>query len=370
MTDTRPSNFCIAPFVNFSVTTDGRVRLCCQAKSFKRVHVHDDDIEKIWKSDEYVVARNAFLDGRWPDECQVCMDNTAKGIPSRRELENSRWSHLDWEALKSDPRIYCYDLRMGNTCNLKCVMCHPLNSSMWVNEMDDHPHMRDMRPNDGHKWAMEEYLLDQVRGNLLHAQMLYFSGGEPLLIKKHQELIDHCIANGHAEHIELVYDTNGTMIDEGWIERWGRFKSVQINLSIDGGREVTEYVRYPVKYDSLLRAMDLLRDSRCDVYLQLSLAAYNIFEVDAIVSLRRQYGFRGVNISTVYWPSFMGAQNLPDDIKRRAKDLYRGCPVEKVRKYVDTLECDGSGIDELKAYFARLDLARNLDYRKVFPWMG
>jgi len=208
--------FCIAPFVNFSTRTDGRIRTCCQADEFKTVHAFDNDIESIWRSEEWEALRDRFRAGEWPDQCHRCRRNVENGVSARIGMENERWKHLDWQALKENPEIHIFDLRMGNTCNLKCVMCSPVNSSLWWNEQKLFDHLGDDEVKNRHryKWAMDDYLLDEVKQNLGNLQMLYFSGGEPLLIKKHREIIEECIAQGVADHIKLVYDTNATMIDE------------------------------------------------------------------------------------------------------------------------------------------------------------
>jgi len=363
--------FCIAPFVNFSTRTDGRIRACCQADEFKTVHAFDNDVQQIWRSDEWEAMRENFRNGEWPKECWRCRTNVEKGVSTRMNMENKRWEHLDWEKLKQDPEIHIFDLRMGNTCNLKCVMCSPMNSSLWWNEQKLFNHLSDneLKNRERYKWAMDDYLLDEVKQNLAGLQMLYFSGGEPLLIKKHKEIIEECIAQGVAGNIALVYDTNATMIDEYWIERWSHFKEVQINFSIDGGREVVEYIRYPVKYDDLIQSMELLKDITCKVFLQFSLAAYNIFEVDTIIALKNHYGFKGINISLVYWPDFLSAHHLPDAIKEQAMELYKDCEVRRVRDYVNTFTLDGSNLDEMCDYFAKIDQSRGLNYKDIFKWI-
>src|SRR6056300_59975 len=323
--------FCIAPFVNFSTTTDGKVRLCCQAHTYETLNVIDNSLQDIWNSKEYQNARDSFVNGIWPMECSRCRENENKGISSRRHMENSRWGHLDRDSVVSHPRIFTYDLRMGHTCNLKCIMCTPMNSSLWVNEHHEYEHLTNHKTHNGHKWASETQLLDDVKNNLHNVELLYFAGGEPLLIKKHEELIRYCIETDVAKNIKLVYDTNATQITPEWIALWDQFKDVQINFSIDGGREVVEYVRYPVSYDTLLHSLHLLQDSKkCRVFLQMALGAYNIFEIDSIIDLKEQYNCAGINISIVDWPNFMSIDCLTDEQKNKVITLYKDCSIGRV----------------------------------------
>lgn len=362
--------FCIAPFVNFSTTTQGKVRLCCQAHTYQGLNVTEKSLDEIWNSTEYQTARNKFISNEWPDECIRCKTNEFNGIGSRREYENSKWRHIDRAQAIKNPQIVSYDLRLGHTCNLKCIMCTPINSSLWVAEHEQYEHLIDHKTNSGHKWANNTNLLNDIKHSINQVEMFYFSGGEPLLIKKHEELIHYCIDNGHAPNIKLVYDTNATMITQEWIDLWEQFKDVQINLSIDGGREVVEYVRYPVKFDNLLNSLELMKDTKINVALQMALGAYNIFEVDNIVELKDAYNCKQINISILNWPDFMSLDVLTDDQKLEVKNRYSNFhKVPRVMTYVNSIELNGNNPQKMIDYFKNLDRNRGLDYKKVFAWL-
>ena len=365
MTDT----FCIAPFVNFSTTTSGYPRLCCQADTYQNLSLLDNTIDEIWNSKEYKLARQKFVDNEWPSQCSVCKNNEENGIPSRREFENKRWAHLDKHVVISNPEIYCYDLRMGHTCNLTCVMCTPMNSSLWVAEAENYEHLRDHKTHQGHKWANTTQLLNEIKSNIKSVELLYFAGGEPLLIKKHHELIKYCVDNNYAKDISLIYDTNGTQINHNWIELWKNFKNVKIQFSIDGGKDVVEYVRYPVKFDVLLQSLELLKNSTCEVYLQMALGAYNIFEIENIQKLSSEYNCEGINISIVDWPDFMSIDNLTDSIKEKIKIQYKDCDIKRVKSMIDNIKINNNNSDRLIEYFKKIDSVRGLNYKKVFKWL-
>lgn len=363
--------FCIAPFVNFSTTTQGKARLCCQAHTYQDLSVQEKSLDEIWGSDQYQSARNKFISNEWPDECIRCQTNESKGISSRREAENGRWSHIDIEEIIKQPRIVTYDLRMGHTCNLKCIMCTPINSSLWVAEHEQYEHLQDHKTNQRHKWADNTDLLDDIKNRLDQVEMFYFSGGEPLLNKKHEELINYCVVSGYADKIKLIYDTNATMITQKWVDLWENFKSVQINLSIDGGEEVVEYVRYPVKYSDLIKSLELLQSSTTiDVALQMALGAYNIFEVGNIYELKKQYNCHTINISILNWPDFLSLDVLTDDQKREVKERYGNFKeIPRVMTFVNSIELNGKSPQKMIEYFEKLDKVRGLDYKKVFKWL-
>ena len=363
-------NFCIAPFVNFSTTTKGHVSLCCQAEEWKHINISNLNVDTIWNNEVYKHARNKFLNNEWPSECKKCENLEKNGSRGRRYLENERWKHLDWEELKKNPSIYCYDLRMGNACNLKCVMCNPNNSNQWAEEYQNHTHLKHQHQTIGNKWAIDGSLLDDIKNNLQNVQLLYFAGGEPLLIKKHKEIIDLCIELGLSKNIDLRYDTNGTYINDEWIDKWNNFKNVQINFSIDGGKEVNEYVRYPINHDAIPEVFDLLSKSNLTVFLQIALGAHNVFEIKHLENYKNQYEFKGVNISIVDWPDFMSIDNLSDTTKQRVINLYSAYPDNTYIKQISkNIKLNNKFPTELQKYFAILDKTRNLKHTDIFPWL-
>ena len=65
--------------------------------------------------------------GDWKrDECISCVHNEQIGKQSKRIRSLQRPAD----------QITRWDLRPGNTCNLKCAMCNPWNSSKWYEDID------------------------------------------------------------------------------------------------------------------------------------------------------------------------------------------------------------------------------------------
>ena len=361
--------FCIAPFVNLCTTSDGRSRLCCQAKENHDFYINNKSVDEVFNSLYFKEARQKFIENKWPNACESCRVSEEKGISTRRSLENTRWQHLDWEQLKNNPKIHCFDLRLGNQCNLSCVMCSPRNSVAWYDEYKNYEHINSWKPEGGLRWARQGTLIEDIRNNLDSVQMLYFSGGEPLLNKKHFEIINLCIEKNLASNIDLVYDTNGTAVTQEVINKWNCFKNVQINFSIDGVGSINEYIRYPIKWNDVVSKFELLQGSKVKVYLQFALGAHNLLDYHNVEDLIDYYNFERVNVSIVHWPTFMSVDNLHDNVKQYAKVKYNMTKTHRTRKIVRALEYTGAEPIELQQYFTKLDKARNLDHTKLFPWL-
>jgi hypothetical protein len=84
-----------------------------------------------------------MLNGEIPASCTKCFEEENKGITSKRNWETIVWKErLDIDSIVSKTlsdgslpvNIPYFDLRLGNMCQLKCVMCSPHDSSSWIKE--------------------------------------------------------------------------------------------------------------------------------------------------------------------------------------------------------------------------------------------
>ena len=80
---------------------------------------------------------------------------------------------------------------------------------------------------------------------------LYFTGGEPTLIKQNWDLIDMAIEKKFAKNISLDFNINSTNIPDKLVNTFDHFHNVSINLSIDGYGAVQEYIRSPSKWKKI-----------------------------------------------------------------------------------------------------------------------
>jgi len=366
--------FCVAPFVNLSTTNNGKVRLCCQSKTLDKLHVNKHSLEDIWHGTEYQRVREQFLNNEWPKECITCKTNEDKNIPSRRDFENRKWTSIEKKPYPTKPIDFPWavDLRLGNLCNLKCVMCTPDNSNSWYDEFENFKHLQFFKKDENVRWPFHASFLDNYAEWISKVKVLYFSGGEPLLIKKHREIIEFLIEKDLAKNIILWYDTNATYIDQTWIDMWSRFEEVNLNLSIDGGKEVNEYIRYPINHDSLLENYKLLSTSskNIKVRLQIAVGALNIFEINKIRKYSTEFNFLpNFNVSIVFWPSFMTLDALPQSVIDQVAQQYENDSNERVKNMTKNLKHDPQKLKELKEYLEKIDQLRNLNHRTCFEYL-
>jgi MoaA/NifB/PqqE/SkfB family radical SAM enzyme len=197
--------------------------------------------------------RKEFLAGGKPETCSRCWDEEAAGRVSKRTNSRIRlkeyYDGVDWANTDPD-QLWFIDLKLGNICNLKCRICGSWSSSKWAREELDYvpkEHRKDHIANIWMKqgvWPREsEVFWDNLRTLLPNIKYLEFTGGEPFLIEQHFDLLRYAVETGDSQHIEIHYNTNGTVFPEQ-AELWANFKHVEIAFSIDNVGNRFEYERY------------------------------------------------------------------------------------------------------------------------------
>ena len=214
-----------------------------------------------------------------PPECEPCFNLEDQGVESLRQrhikglipearinLYPSALDNLNDE-FSLPFEIPTMELKLNNLCNLKCRMCHPMDSTSWndwfaikefyknernimydiveKHDLENKPSL-DKFQNDPGWWSDLEKLLPFFR-------RVEFAGGEPLMDPQHYRILDMLSPYGH--QIEIKYATNLSMLGKGertiW-NYWPKFKSIAINVSIDGIDNVYEYIRGNASWNILV----------------------------------------------------------------------------------------------------------------------
>lgn len=276
MTQEKPENFCIVPFVHLHMQTTNNLGLCCSWKprQYPQVNSKEDTIETIWQSDYYKDVRRRVLNNEIIPGCESCFTMEKAGIISDRLFHNGRYKNvtLDIDNGNSYRLPLSYDLRYDNTCNLKCVMCSSASSSQieketienidlhhysdwFVEELDAIEYYRKNRKNWFENYVEKLTTLDHLSFFLL--------GGEPSIIKEYHEVLDKLIDLGKTD-AKLFITTNLTNIRFDFFEKLNHFDKVILNLSLDGIYSHAEYIRSPLNFQQWVTNFEKLVDFNKD----------------------------------------------------------------------------------------------------------
>ncbi|CAB4133321.1 AslB Arylsulfatase regulator (Fe-S oxidoreductase) [uncultured Caudovirales phage] len=232
--------FCVMPFFGMEyITKTDRTTACCLLPP--RV-----DIEHV---------KSAMLEGKRPSECNACWKLEDQNLTSDRQTKNAMldfYANRDINFIEADCKKGNYSKQIikiptSNLCNSTCLTCNANASSAWGA----------LRGTVEKKYIIrDEQLSIPDYPNL---KMLSFVGGEPLYEKKNFEILQKVIDSGNTDcFISLV--TNGSVeLTDKQISILKKFKNVNLCVSIDGIKSVFEYMRFPLKWDILVKNLELYR---------------------------------------------------------------------------------------------------------------
>lgn len=368
--------FCPLPWIHIATRPNGDVRLCCTAnasgagaqdekeiglikKDGINMNLRDHSLEEVWNSDYMKETRLTILNNEIPKSCKKCFEEESRGIKSKRNWETEIWKdRIDIDEIVSRTSddgslpldIPYFDLRLGNVCNLKCIMCSPHDSSNWIKDWKlQYPKYKtiDLRQDQNwdssfdYTWYKKGSFLDAMKDQAKNIKELYFAGGEPLMIPEHYSILEFMIDQGHAQNCILRYNSNGTTVSEKLIFLWEKFKQVKFNFSIDAVGEKNDYIRYPSRWKDIVKTLHLLDETsdRITINIACAVQLLNISNIADLAQWKIDQNFKKINkmpygagvigLHLVYLPSYLNVRVLPQEFKNQAANT--------ISKFVDSI---------------------------------
>jgi MoaA/NifB/PqqE/SkfB family radical SAM enzyme len=371
--------WCPLPWIHIATRPNGDVRLCATANASGsgaveikdaglvkhnglQLNLRQHTIEEVWNSSYMKDVRLTMLKGEMPASCLKCYREESIGINSKRQWETHEWStRVDYESIVARTaedgslpvNVPYFDLRLGNMCQLKCVMCSPHDSSAWIKDWKkQYPSykIKELKDDQGwditwdYTWYKKGDFLSSMKSQAHHIKELYFAGGEPTLIPEHYKILQFMIDSGNSKNCVLRYNSNGIELPEELFKLWHYFKEVKFNLSIDAVFERNEYIRYPSKWGQIEDAARRLDETGDNVTVNIACAVQllNVLYLDELADWKLKSKFKKINLAPygggiigmhlVTYPSYLNIRVLPLQLKELA--------ASKIRKFIDTYITD------------------------------
>lgn len=123
------STICAQMWFGSVIEADGSFAMCCEiTDTLPDTSIEKHTISEIQFHPKIVEIRNKMLNGERPKECWRCFEKEDNNLKSlRHELNNfyfSKHDNFNSELIQAEN----IELRLGNLCQLQCVMCHPIRS--------------------------------------------------------------------------------------------------------------------------------------------------------------------------------------------------------------------------------------------------
>ena len=359
---------CPAPWRSLFIEATGRVDNCCVAKN-QLGHIQQDSVQEIIFGEQNQAVQQSMLRGQLPEGCDACKNKKTSVMEHMWRM----FPDTSPENFQSgDFNLQYLDARWSNTCNLACVYCTPAYSSTWAQELNMPVRIDKQYKNE---------LLNHVLDNVKNLKNVYLAGGEPLLMRENEILIEAIQQQNPDCHV--LVNTNLTQVKSSSIfQNLLQLKNCQWLISVDDSHERFEYLRYPALWSEFVENLEFLKSkiARNRLAYKLSfnmvVTSLNAVTIWDTVDWLLDQGLGSLTMQLIN----AGLTQVPLEVRSMPLDyqqkvLHR-MDQEKYRKlfgwqdvydhlkrsiYYDAPNCD------VKSYLQRTDVRRGLDSTITFP---
>lgn len=272
--------FCIAPFQHACVTSKGDLSICCISRETKKYRYNN--IKEWHDSDTLRSLRNNLVNGIEDPICNYCWKEESSNKISQRQIYNKhigkiiedQWeknfqknqnliniiSNIDYKNINS------FDLKLGNLCNLKCIMCTTDSSSQLLAEAKMYPELQKFYKKidqKNYQWPETEEFKNWCQTFLGSSIHIKFTGGEPFINPYLLESLE-AIPDAQKKKCILHFSTNLTIMNKKIMEILPKFKETWVSVSVEGIDRVLEYARFGHKWRDLQKNLKMLLDNQLE----------------------------------------------------------------------------------------------------------
>jgi len=284
--------FCILPWMHVQYKPSGQSKLCCrydtvyESNKFNKfidqldkpdfikensdheilnlmpqrinLTIQKYSIKDTFNSEYWETARKNTTEFKDITGCHKCykeekIKSSESDVPMSMRLGsaviyNNGYLHKKPDHTKH--KLEFLEVGFGNYCNLACLTCNSTLSTTWhdnevalnnklTNTKYETKLKRDVFPKlDNLKFDLDD---DHIKS----LKIIKFTGGEPMINPEFTKFIEQIVDRGYPENINLEIYTNCSYIPSPkLLENLIKFKTVQLNLSIDANGNLNDYIRF------------------------------------------------------------------------------------------------------------------------------
>lgn len=274
------SKYCSAPDTGLFVSVMGQVGLCCSGAQ-PLGNIRQEPIQDIFKKPNVIRIMNNIKSSTGDSYCQGCdsIESTAPGS-SQRSAFNDQFKS------SSSRKIQLADIRWSNVCNLSCRYCNTHDSSEWrrLHGIPIETVNRDYT----------DSLFSEIEKNKESIECLYLLGGEPLLQKHNERLldiIDPSVKIDVLTNLSLRLDNNKVY------QKLKKFPNVYWALSFDTVGQRFEYVRQGANWNLFTSNVNKL----CEDFGPSHVTFHPVYSIWNSTNLIEYYDYASTGNFRVNW---------------------------------------------------------------------
>lgn len=287
-------NLCAMPWSSLMINPNGEVHPCCIiSDNFSYGNVNKESIEEIINGDKIKYFRTQFMNNERPEQCRTCYESeekygTSMRMSSKGYLVDDMLENTNEDGHYDDFKLRYWDIRPSNLCNFSCVICcSALSSSVWdLNHKLGYPQQSTkFLKNDN--WDKTRY---ELKNRIQEAHIIYFAGGEPLIMKEHYDMLNDIIECKPPNLETIRYNTNlSTLSFKGSsiVDKWNTIDTrIVIDASIDSAGLPGEFQRLGSKWQNVKANLKYLVCNDIELSFNMVISIITINNVyDTIVEL-------------------------------------------------------------------------------------
>lgn len=375
--------------------------------------ISTDSIVKVWNSDQMKQLRMDLINGVKNEHCKTCWKNEEKGVYSFRQKSNAEipvTGHTI-DTVKENNGFHkdlpkTLAIKVGNLCNLKCIMCSPPASSkhqeevikwkasgvklpsylQYIEDFDNgNPEFKNF------EGISKSDNLDQIISNIEEALPtclnLELVGGEPLINPITDKLLSLLVKKGYAETIGIQFITNLSSLKSKQISMLSKIARPELTVSFDHiEKDKFEFIRFPSNYITFEKNFyKLLEITKIKTRISTTFSIFNIFDLPKIFDRFETFDIPLV-LNLVSQPSYFSIKYLDQDQKDTViemidsyitteKPIFKKNPsvfnfLKTLKEYCGDTPADFDEVVKERTRVLELyDVTRKTNYKSLFPFI-
>jgi MoaA/NifB/PqqE/SkfB family radical SAM enzyme len=298
----KSKTFCLAPWTHGLVHNDLTMRPCCVSTAPSTITFHH--YKEWWNSPDMQQLRSDLFTGIQNHNCKSCWKLEEQGKESLRLNYNNLFKkYVDFDSIRKsaennfilENNPVTWDLRLGNLCNIKCVMCNSMLSDKIHQELLDNKDLIDtvfpnklVVDNSSRDWASTndaDIFFNNIKKT---TRWLKLQGGEPLTIKSVRVLIESL----NKKQTTLAITTNGTILDKTLLNGLKQLDKVEFSISVEAIGPANDIIRYGSKWDQIKENILKLKElPNVDIQINHVLQITSVFYLKDVLQFSEEHGF-------------------------------------------------------------------------------
>lgn len=381
--------FCILPWIHFYANPDGSVLPCCIGNHRTPLgNVQEQSVIEVWNSKQYKDLRLNMLAGKRCKECNSCYQAEDAGVNSFRQSVNRDYAEFLNFAEETNPdgsldsmKLKYLDIRWSNICNFKCRGCSSTYSSSWATEDNKYGQNKKVFIFAGGE--NNDDLYDQLKPYISEVKEIYFAGGEPLLMDKHYDMLNHLIETNNTD-IKIRYNTNLSSLsfkNTSVIDLWKKFSNIHLNVSLDSWGDRAEYIREGTEWNKLVANIKSVREACPHIHFGVAsvISAFNVYTLPDFIEYMITNGLVDSNTTASFYclinPNFYSFDIFDEVTKNKilaklSKIQYNNhinSQIQNVIKQLESSSVNDSLRRQFKHHTEYYDSIRNKKFADAFP---